>query len=118
MNDEIVGLIHEQLQEGKRGDGTMLPLYKTPTIISKKERGTVIMGARIALIDTGDFWKSMFTDVGYNSLTIDAKDWKKDMLIERYGEAILYIDPKNQEYLSTLILPRLKAKFDETFAKA
>ena len=118
LDKEIVGLVQEQLSEGKRGDGSMLPLYKKATIISKQERGSVIMGSRIALIDNGDFWKGMFADIGYNSVIVDSKDWKRDMLVERYTEAIFYIDPINKQYLSDLLYPKVKAKIDETFAKA
>ena len=85
---EIVELVQEQLAEGKRGDGTLLPLYSSNTIQDKKERNAILLGSRIALIDTGEFWKSFFTTIYQGSIEIDAKDWKRDRLVERYGEEI------------------------------
>ena len=89
--EDIVTAIQEQLAEGKRGDGTNLPPYKESTKLLKRERGTIFMGDRIALIDTGDFWRSMFATAYDSMIEVDAKDWKRDMLVERYGEAIFQI---------------------------
>lgn len=52
---QVVELIERQLAEGRRGDGTLLPLYKEATKIIKREKGTILLGDRISLIDTGDF---------------------------------------------------------------
>ena len=42
------------LAEGRRGDGTLLPLYKEATKLIKKQTGGILLGDRISLIDTGD----------------------------------------------------------------
>ena len=116
LNDEIVGLIQEQLSEGERGDGSRLPLYKESTKLIKKERGTILMGERIALIDTGRFWDSMFSNIYKESIMVDSKDWKRDMLVEQYGNEIFLISEKQMSYLADLVRPHFFAKVNEILA--
>jgi hypothetical protein len=73
------------------------------------------MGERIALIDTGEFWKSFFTELGENFISIDAKDWKRDELVSRYGEEIFLISKPQMSELASLVKPLLKVKTDAHF---
>jgi len=114
---KVTALVHEQLGEGKRGDGTQMPRYSYLTKKSKQERGTILMGERIALIDTGEFWKSFFTEVGENFISIDSKDWKRDELVQRYGDEIFLISKPQMSELATLVRPILKRKIDQHFAQ-
>lgn len=109
---DIVELIQEQLSEGKRGDGSLLPLYSLNTIIDKKERNSILMGERIALIDTGEFWQSFFATIYQGTIEIDAKDWKRDRLVERYGEEIFMLSKSQMDYLASKVRPLLEAKIN------
>lgn len=113
----VTGLIHEQLEEGKRGDDTLMPRYSYLTLKEKAAKGRTSRTDRISLIDTGAFWKSMFTDIGYGTLSIEARDWKTDMLIDRYGKEILLISKSQLSHLATLVQPLLKVKIDQHYAQ-
>lgn len=110
---KVTELIQQQLSEGKRGDGTLLPLYKESTKIIKMEKGTILLGDRIALIDTGEFWNSIFATAYKGSVEIDAKDWKRDDLVARYDEEIFLLSKESLEELSELIHTELKKRWNE-----
>jgi len=110
---KVTELIQQQLSEGKRGDGTLLPMYKESTKIIKRERGTILLGDRIALIDTGEFWDSIFATAYKGSVEIDAKDWKRDELVARYDEEIFLLSKESLEELSELIHTELKKRWNE-----
>lgn len=110
---KVIELIQQQLSEGKRGDGTLLPMYKESTKIIKRERGTILLGDRIALIDTGEFWNSIFATAYKGSVEIDAKDWKRDELIARYDEEIFLLSKESLEELSELVHTELKKRWNE-----
>jgi len=118
LDEEIIKLIQEQLTEGKRGDGSTMPKYTTSTKQSKLKRGTILMGERIALIDTGEFWKSMFANIYDGSIIVDSKDWKRDMLVDRYGDEIFLISKTQMEYLASLVNPLLNAKIKQFLENA
>ena len=113
LDKDIVKLIHEQLEEGKRGDDTLLPLYKESTKKMKAERGTILMGERIALIDTGQFWNSFFSSIYQGSIEIDSKDRLRDELVGRYREEIFLISKTQMNYLASIVQPKLKTKINE-----
>lgn len=110
---KVTELIQQQLSEGKRGDGTLLPMYKESTKIIKRERGTILLGDRIALIDTGEFWNSIFATAYKGSVEIDAKDWKRDELVARYDEEIFLLSKESLEELSELVHTELKKRWNE-----
>jgi hypothetical protein len=110
---KVTELIQQQLSEGKRGDGTLLPMYKESTKIIKRERGTILLGDRIALIDTGEFWNSIFATAYKGSVEIDAKDWKRDELVARYDEEIFLLSKESLEELSELVHTELKRRWNE-----
>ena len=113
---QVVELIERQLSEGRRGDGTLLPLYKEATKLIKKQTGGILLGDRIALIDTGEFWESIFATAYKGSVEIDAKDWKRDELIARYGDEVLLLADDSLEEISKLVFTKLKQRFDEHFS--
>lgn len=116
FDKEIVGLIQEQLAEGMRGDGTQMPRYSFLTKQSKLKRGTILMGDRIALIDTGEFWQSMFSYIGSGIIEVGAKDWKESTLIDRYKPEIFLISKKQMSHLADLVRPQLTAKIQSFLA--
>jgi len=114
---KVTELVKEQLGQGKRGDGTLMPRYSYLTLKEKQAKGRTIMSDRIALIDTGEFWQSFFTELGENFISIDAKDWKRDELVQRYGAEIFLISKPQMSELATLVRPILKRKIDQHFAR-
>lgn len=110
---QVVELIERQLAEGRRGDGTLLPLYKETTKLIKKQTGGILLGDRIALIDTGEFWKSIFATAYKGSVEIDAKDWKRDELIARYGDEVFLLAEDSLEELSKLVFTKLKQRWND-----
>lgn len=112
LSDEIVQFNKEQLREGKRSDDTLLPYYSNRTINIKQSKGRIIMGRRIALIDTGDFWGSMWAKAENGNLTIFADDYKTIMLAERYGDKIFGLDPENHDLLKFRLFEILKPKIN------
>lgn len=110
----ITDLIREQLSEGKRGDGKDLPKYKRATILSKKEAGTFISkSGRIALIDEGDFWRSLISEASGGYLMIDARDYKYSRLIKRFGREITLLDIESRSKIVKRIHPQLKVMAHE-----
>ena len=75
------------------------------------------MGERIALIDTGEFWQSMFSYIGSGMIEVGAKDWKESTLIDRYGEEILLISKPQMSHLADLVRPKLTAKIQQFLAQ-
>lgn len=108
LQQDIVQMNREQLREGQKADETYLPPYSLTTM-----RARETMGSLIALHDTGDFWNSFFSTASMGLLEIDAKDRKRDMLIEIWGEKILGLTPDNHKILLNKIAERLKVKIGE-----
>ena len=113
---QVVELIERQLAEGRRGDGTLLPLYKETTKLIKRQTGGILLGDRIALIDTGEFWESIFATAYNGSVEIDAKDRKRDELIARYGDNVFLLAEDSLEEISKLVFTQLKKRFNEHFS--
>lgn len=103
FDKEITDLVRVQLSEGRKGDNTLMTKYSRNTIKSKSERGTILMGERIALIDTGDFWNSFLSQARSGKLFVSATDWKTDELISRYGKSIFDLDNESQIKLKELL---------------
>jgi len=116
LEPEIIKAVQEQLAIGKRGDDTYLKKYSPLTIESKRKRNTIIMGERIALIDTGEFWNSMFLEVINGSFSVDSKDWKRDELVVRYGEEIFLVSDKQLEHIASLAYPLLKQEIARIYS--
>ena len=108
---EIEKLVKEQLEEGRKGDDTLLPLYSYMTRQEKERKGRP--SDRITLLDTGDFWNSFFATIYQGSIEVDAKDWKRDMLVERYGEEIFMISKTQMSEIARIVRPRLEQKIKQ-----
>lgn len=117
MDDKVVTLVQGQLAEGRRGDGLLLPHYKESTKLIKKMNNTILMGERIALIDTGEFWKGFFASTYGGGIEVDSKEWKRDMLVERYGEEIFQLAPDSLETLVEDIFPSLQKKVHDYLSR-
>ena len=117
LEPEIVKAVQEQLAVGKRGDETYLKKYSPLTIKRKTEQNRIIMGERIALIDTGDFWNAMFLEVINGTFSIDSKDWKRDELVVRYGEEIFMLSDKQAEHIAGLAFPIIQEEVAKIYAQ-
>jgi hypothetical protein len=70
---------------------------------------------RVTLKDTGDFYESFFISADNEGFFIDATDWKRDELVEKYGAEIFGLTDKNKTYLAKeILLPELINKTKET----
>ena len=117
FDKEIVKLIQEQLTEGKRGDGTLMPPYSYLTVQSRKDAGRPVKGPRISLIEYGDFWQSMFSYVGQGMIEVGSKDWKESMLVKEYNPNIFLISKTQMQHLASLVRPKLDAKIRQHYAQ-
>ena len=104
LETEIAKFNKEQLLEGVDGLGNLMPPYSyLTTKISPHKNG------RIKLYDEGDFHASIFATASGSFLEISAKDWKYEMLEERYGY-ILGIAPQSEKELGNMIAEKMKVK--------
>ena len=117
MDEKVVTLVQGQLAEGRRGDGLLLPPYKESTKLIKQMNNTILMGDRIALIDTGEFWKGFFATTYKGGIEVDSKDWKRDMLVERYGEEVFQVARDSLETLVEEMLPSLQKKVHDYLSR-
>lgn len=117
MDEKVVTLVQSQLAEGRRGDGLLLPPYRESTKLIKKLNNTILMGERIALIDTGDFWKGFFATAYNGGIEVDSKEWKRDMLVERYGEPIFQLAPDSLESLVEDLFPKLQKRVHDILSR-
>lgn len=70
---------------------------------------------RVTLRDTGDFHESFFIRADNNGFTIDATDWKREKLVNKYGRQIFGLTDENKTYLAKeILLPELIKKTKET----
>lgn len=72
--------------------------YGSSTITYKKAKRQPTN--RVTLRDEGNFHQSFFLDIRENEFEIKAKDWKAEMLVRKYGEAILGLTDENLSDLS------------------
>lgn len=101
-SDQYLDLNREQLLEGRRADGSVMPNYSW---ISVKVYGKP--DGPIMLFDTGAFHGSFKLDVGSQDLEILAND--EHNLEDRFGDEIYGLTPNSQEYYNQeIFLPELK----------
>lgn len=87
--------------------------YHPLTIQIKSEKGQPT--DRVTLRDTGDFQQSFTLTADNQGFTIDADDWKRDELVEKYGEDIFGLTEENKiKVASEILLPELINKVKET----
>ena len=101
----------EQMLQGIRSDDSEItPPYTCFTRIKKKEKGR--NPDIVTLYDTGDFYRTMFLDVGSDMLEIESTDWKSSELQEKYGEEIFGLtDESKNEYAKkalTALIEKIK----------
>ena len=66
---------------------------------------------RVTLKDTGDFHASFIIRADNESFELDATDWKRDDLVEKYGRQIFGLTDENKSYIShEILLPELTEK--------
>lgn len=87
--------------------------YRPLTIRIKTEKGQPT--DRVTLRDTGDFHGSFFVEANNEGFRIDAKDWKRDELVQKYGMQIFGLNDENMNELAhQVMLPELINKVKET----
>lgn len=87
---KILDLNRRQLFAGNDANGNeIIPFYTDFTIEKKIEKGQPI--DRVTLLDTGDFYNSIFLNPFGNEFEFDARDIKTSDLKEKYGNDILGI---------------------------
>ena len=87
--------------------------YRPLTIRIKTEKGQPT--DRVTLRDTGDFHSSFFVEANNEGFRIDAKDWKRDELVQKYGMQIFGLNDENMNELAhQVMLPELINKVKET----
>lgn len=99
INDNKQTLIdanRRQLREGERKDGTQIGTYLPYTIQKRQERG--LQTSYIDLYYEGGFYSRMYVETKGMTFLISSKDWKLDMLEDRYGEMILGISNENKKW--------------------
>ena len=98
-SEKFVELNREQLQFGKRADGSFMPQYsRTSVIVFGKPSGP------IRLYDTGAFQKSFKLDVSSSGVKVVANDIHG--LEERYSDEIYGLGNTQQEfYNQEIFLP-------------
>lgn len=89
--EQFIDLNREQLLEGRRADGTVMPDYSYASVKYYGKPAGPIM-----LFDTGEFHSSMKLDVGATDTEVLAVD--KYGLEERFGDEIYGLMPGSQEY--------------------
>jgi len=106
IQDEIIYLIqYKQLfKEGVDGTGQVIGYYKPFT---EQLNPLKKAGSHYTLLDTGDFYKSMFVEVMEDSFIVKAngKKGNKDLLV-KYGDEIIGLTDENKDILSELLLEK------------
>lgn len=99
---EFLDLNVEQLNEGKRSDGTdILPSYTDFTVKIKKEKGQPF--DRVTLKDTGQFQSMITGKVAGNKVIIDSSDPKTSALEKKYATSKGKLFGLSQEKKKTYI---------------
>jgi len=87
--------------------------YRPLTIRIKTEKGQPT--DRVTLRDTGDFHGSFYVEANNDGFRIDAKDWKRDELVRKYGSQIFGLNDENKNELAhEIMLPDLINKIRQT----
>lgn len=103
----IEDLNREQLSQGERSDGSILPPYAPVSVAMGKPPGP------IRLFDEGDFYEGINLSVFDDKMVFTGEDEKTPMLIERYGQMILGLSDESIETLLNYIKPQILRKLQE-----
>lgn len=98
----------EQMMSGENADGSeIFPEYTERTKQIKEAKGQP--SDRVTLRDEGDFHQQMFIETSHFPVVFSSRDYKADMLKEKYGEGIFGLNKQNfQEMARENVLPRLQ----------
>ena len=107
----------EQLyKKGETSTGVSIDTYqpyRPLTIQIKTEKGQPT--DRVTLNDTGDFYESFVIFADEVGFEIDATDWKRGELVDKYGEEIFGLNEENRQKVAReILLPELINKINET----
>lgn len=89
--------------------------YRPLTIRIKEEKGQPTN--RVTLRDEGEFESSFFIEVGNESFTIKASDFKTEELVKKYGEIMGLNTEHRAELIWEYIYPEIMDKLKEKLAK-
>jgi len=107
-NDEAINLQKEQWQEGEDSNGKLLGRYSLMTEMLSDGRKKA--GDPYTLYDTGDFYKQtkLFSGVKSNDLmfTIDSNGINKPKLLQKLGDRIFGLQPKNKERFTAIAVEK------------
>lgn len=92
---KIVYLNQKQLKRGEKSDGSRIGTYLPYTIEKRLSKGLQVRF--IDLFYTGQFQNKMFVEARGLEYFIWSKDWKSDMLADRYGDNIFGLQEKSLE---------------------
>ena len=93
----IIQLQKEQMQEGKKGDGSPTPFY----VANSKSPSAP---GRMKYFDTGDFYRGFDAVFGSDEFTNTSTDSKTDLLISKWGE-LFGFDDQRVKKLQDFIIP-------------
>ena len=115
-------LNREQLYSGVDSENRSLGVYSLKTILIKEKKQQPT--DRVTLLDTGDFYASLYLVQKEKSLEIDSKDvdqTKVNRLLDVYGENIFGVTEQNKVILRELATPilaqYLKNQLNQYFRK-
>jgi len=103
----FIDTVHEQLTQGKGGDGSTLYAYQSPEYAEYKKAIGSISSPIADLKVTGDFYEGMKMK---SDFSIASSDWKNDALVKKYGADIMEISDESMEKLiKSQLLPNFLA---------
>lgn len=97
--DLLVFKNQSQLLKGEKKDGVKIGTYLPYTVMKRIEKGRQTQF--IDLFYEGNFQDGMFLEVRGMDYLIWSKDWKTDMLVDRYGETIFGLSQENKREFMT-----------------
>ncbi len=109
----ITGMLKLRLyNQGTDGNYDLIGYYSPKTIVHKKAEGKKY--SFITLRDSGDFYAGMYLESENGNYRIDSRDSVTPELIDKYGESILELTPKQQiDVINNIINPELQKFIDD-----
>lgn len=105
VESDVIDLNREQMKEEQiDSQGQNLPEYSS---FSKSRKGLTYFN----LFETGSFQKLMFMTVKNPIYKISSQDWKLGRLLQRVGERMFGIAPKNQTKAKKITFEAFKRKY-------
>ena len=111
QSDLIVRYNRNQLLEGLKADGSLMPEYMN--YYNKKRSRT----GRVMLYDTGDFHSMFWAQAANRKVSIFSQDVKTEILAGRYGNKIFGLTEENQNNFFKEIYPIIKQKIENFLAQ-